>query len=134
MKNLILVFVTAILFCFQNVNAQSKFDKWPELKTFHGVMSQTFHPSEEGNLQPIKSRIAEFVEKANALAKSKIPTEFNNKSVKSATQKLKTDSKKLQKIILKNKSDDEIKKSLSALHDTFHLIVEKCVKGDGHEH
>ena len=30
------------------------FASWPEIKTFHKVMSQTFHPSEEGNLQPIK--------------------------------------------------------------------------------
>jgi hypothetical protein len=38
------------------VSAQSTFDKWPAIKEFHTVMSQTFHPAEEGNLQQIKAR------------------------------------------------------------------------------
>jgi len=39
-------------------------DQWPALKTFHEVLSQTFHPSEEGNLEPIKSRSEELMNKA----------------------------------------------------------------------
>ena len=74
----------SLLFCFvlttNNVNAQatkSKFDLWPELKTFHGVMSETFHPSEEGDLAPIKERSVEMESKALALSNSKIPADFN---------------------------------------------------------
>jgi hypothetical protein len=37
-------------------SAQSTFDKWPAIKEFHDVMSETFHPAEEGNLAPIKLR------------------------------------------------------------------------------
>jgi hypothetical protein len=33
-------------------SAQSTFDKWPAIKEFHDVMSETFHPAEEGNLAP----------------------------------------------------------------------------------
>ena len=40
--------------------AQSKLQDWNELKDFHKVMAQTFHPSEEGNLEPIKTRITSF--------------------------------------------------------------------------
>ena len=77
-------------------SAQSKFDAWPQLKEFHKVMSQTFHPVEEGNYEPIKTRIGEMVEKANALVSNPIPAEFNNKKVKKACSKLAKDSKKLQ--------------------------------------
>ena len=57
------------------------FSTWPEIKAFHKVMSQTFHPSEEWNLQPIKERSAEMAEKANALKMSKIPAQFNKKEM-----------------------------------------------------
>lgn len=130
-KFLIVSLLATIAFS-QSVKAQSKFDKWPELKAFHTVMSQTFHPSEEGDLQPIKTRSAEMVAKADSLYKSKIPTEFDNNDVKAAVKKLATDSKKLDKIILAKGKDEEIKKALSDLHDTFHLIVEKCSKNDEH--
>ena len=62
MKKLVLIVISII--SFQFVQAQSIMDKWPELKTFHSIMSQTFHPSEEGNLQPIKERSKEMMEKA----------------------------------------------------------------------
>ena len=53
----IVLFVLAI----NSVKAQSTFDKWPAIKEFHSVMSQTFHPSEEGNLEPIKARSEEML-------------------------------------------------------------------------
>ncbi|MBC7650849.1 MAG: hypothetical protein H7101_03785, partial [Deinococcales bacterium] len=33
-----------------SINAQFKLAQWPALQTFHGVMSETFHPSEAGKL------------------------------------------------------------------------------------
>lgn len=118
---------------FEALVPKGKFDDWQELKTFHTVMSETFHPSEDGNLAPIKARSGEMVTKATALSKSVIPAEFNNKDVIAAIKKLAVDSKKLDKLVQKKASDYSISKSLLALHDTFHLIVERCVAGD-HEH
>ena len=115
-----------------NATAQSKFDAWPQLKEFHKVMSQTFHPVEEGNYEPIKTRIGEMVEKANALVSNPIPAEFNNKKVKKACVKLAKDSKKLQAKITAGATDEEIKTSLSALHDVFHTIVGLCSDEDKH--
>jgi hypothetical protein len=46
---------------------------------FHKVMSITFHPAEEGNLAPIKSKIGEMQEKAIAFQKSVIPADVVNK-------------------------------------------------------
>ena len=131
--------IATLSFCFMLIaamttkaSAQSKFDAWPQLKEFHKVMSQTFHPVEEGNYEPIKTRIGEMVEKANALVTNPIPAEFNNKKVKKACVKLAKDSKKLQAKITAGATDEEIKTSLSALHDVFHTIVGLCSDEDKH--
>lgn len=111
---------------------KGKFDDWQALKDFHKVMSQTFHPSEEGNLQPIKERSGEMVQKAELLAKSIIPAEFNSKEVVAAVKKLETDSKKLDKLVKSKKSDKELTEALSKLHDVFHEIIGLCSNEDHH--
>ena len=111
---------------------KGKFDGWLALKDFHKVMSQTFHPSEEGNLQPIKERSGEMVLKAAALSQSTIPAEFYKKEVVAAIQKLVTDSKKLDKLVKSKKSDKEISTALTKLHDVFHEIIGLCSPEDEH--
>ena len=112
--------------------AQDALKNWKEMKDFHQVMSQTFHPSEEGNLQPIKTRIGEMVQKAEALKASKVPAELDNKKVRKHINKLVVDSKKLQAKIAAGASDEEITKALSALHDVFHKIVGLCSETEEH--
>ncbi len=114
--------------------AQDALKNWAEMKAFHQVMAQTFHPSEEGNLQPIKSRIGEMVQKAEALKTSKVPKEFDNNKVRKHINQLVKDSKKLQVKITAGASDAEITKSLSALHDVFHKIVGLCSEIEDHDH
>lgn len=115
--------------------AQSKLQDWAELKEFHKVMAQTFHPSEEGNLEPIKTRIGEMVEKAKTLQASKFPADFDNEKIRKAVNQLVTDSQKLQADIKKGASDKKITKSISDLHDVFHQIVGLCsANEDHHDH
>lgn len=120
-----LVFATVLLFA-NLVQAQSVSDKWPAIKVFHGVMSQTFHPAEEGNLAPIKARSAEMVEKAEALMKSDIPTEFKTASIMGSAERIVIKSKALHKMVLSKAADADITAKLSELHDTFHEIVGLC--------
>jgi hypothetical protein len=133
MKNAALFF--AMIFLFSISNAQSKFDNWPELKSFHAVLSQTFHPSEEGNLKPIMERSGELADKAEVLSKSKIPAELNTKEIAGTVETLRTESKTLQEIVSSKGSDEAITKQLTKVHDTFHVIVEKCSHPAGkHDH
>jgi hypothetical protein len=97
-------------------------------------MSKTFHPSETGNLEPIKKRSKELAEAAKKLSASAIPAEFKKPEVMEAIKKLAADSKKLDELIRKKGKDEDITSSLSALHDVFHTIVEKCSPDDGHGH
>lgn len=124
-KNILLLFVCLCMAI--TAQAQSIFDQWAELKSFHTVMSQTFHPSEEGDLKPIKARSKEMADKAKVLAQSLIPATFNKPDIQKAVQKLAKDSKSLHQLVKSRKATDEqIKKSLSDLHDVFHQIVGLC--------
>ncbi len=117
---------------YENLVPKGKFDDWSELKEFHKVMSQTFHPSEEGNLTPIKTRSAELMEKAEILNNAKIPAEFDTKEVKAAVKKLAADSKKLHKRIQNKAKDADITKDLNDLHDVFHQIIGLCSNEAAH--
>lgn len=128
MKKIITFFFCLLLISFLTSKsyAQSTFDKWPELKTFHGVMSQTFHAAEEGNLEPIRTRSGEMATKADALAKSTIPADLNTPKIVKAVKKLQKDSQKLDNLVKKKAKDPQITKSLTNLHDVFHEIVGLC--------
>ena len=114
--------------------AQGKFDKWPEIKSFHTVISATFHPSETGDLEPIKKRSAELLKSASNLAASKIPAEFDKKEIQEALKKLQTEAKEIDNLVKAKAKDDALKTALVGLHNTFHTIVEKCQPGDHHDH
>ncbi len=123
MKSLaIILFVLAA----NSINAQSTFDKWPAIKAFHEVMSQTFHPSEEGNLEPIKTRSEELMNSAAAVLKSNIPAEFQTAAILASAEKLQLKSKALHKLVQAKGADADITKSLAELHDVFHEIVGLC--------
>ena len=130
--NLIAMFM-AITVITAISNAQSKVS-WKEKDDFHAVMSATFHPSEEGNLEPIKTRSGELAQRAKDWMDSKAPKEFDNSKVKKTLKKLYKNSVALDKMIKNGASDEKIKKSLSALHDIFHQIVEICSHKDGEGH
>ena len=125
--NIIKKFVVLAVIFFANITfAQSVSEKWPAIKTFHGVMSQTFHPAEEGNLAPIKARSQEMVEKAEALLKTEIPTEFQTPNILSAAERIQIQSKALHKMVLAKATDAELTAKLTTLHDVFHEIVGLC--------
>lgn len=114
-----------------SAQAQSIFEKWPALNQYHEVMAATFHPSEEGNLAPLKSRSGELKSKSARLAAAEVPAEFNSPMILSAIKELKKESKAIDKEVRKGKlTDQELTKSMAALHDVFHKIVGLC--RDGH--
>ncbi|MES2853205.1 MAG: hypothetical protein V4698_09850 [Bacteroidota bacterium] len=126
MKHLKAFLVLALIVVANSVSAQSTFEKWPAIKEFHEVMSQTFHPAEEGNLAPIKARSEEMMNKAAMLLKSDIPAEFRTNAILASAERLQLKSKALHKLVTSNGSDAAILKSITDLHDTFHEIVGLC--------
>ena len=101
-------------------------NKWNELSAFHDVMSATFHPMEEDDFTPIRSRAAEMAAKAKQWADSTPPNVYDKPAIKTNVAKLAQESKSLAALVAKKASDAQIKESLSALHDRFHEIAGLC--------
>jgi hypothetical protein len=124
MKKATLIILSLVVTAAIGVNAQAK-AKWPEMEAFHKVMSQTFHPAEEGKLEPIRTRSGEMLEKAIAWQKSTAPEGYANKAVKKSLKELVKGAKELNKMIRDNASDATVTARLTSLHDVFHEIMDK---------
>jgi hypothetical protein len=127
MKKAISLLVVALSLICISSQAQQK-ASWKEMEEFHQVMSATFHPSEEGKLDPIKTRSGEMVNKAVSWQKSDAPKGYNKNAVKASLKKLVSASKELHQLVKNNATDEVLKEKLSSLHDIFHEITEKCEK------
>ena len=126
MKYLKAFLILALIVVANSVSAQSTFDKWPALKEFHEVMSQTFHPAEDGNFSPLKARSEEMMSKAAMLLITEIPQEFRTDAILASAERLQLKSKALHKLVLLSPPDATIFKFITELHETFHEIVGLC--------
>jgi len=101
-------------------------ENWKELNDFHLVMAETFHPSEEGDLKPIRERSGELLAKAQALQNGKIPPSFNTPEIKKSMVDLVKGASALNQLVLKKADDKTVTKKLADLHDVFHTIQGLC--------
>lgn len=102
--------------------------EWKGMEDFHAVMSTTFHPSEENNLQPLKEKAGDLLSKAKAWQKSVVPLGFNSSLTKPVLKRLVKQCKVIKEAVGKNKTDAELKIMITEAHEIFHEIKEKCQK------
>lgn len=126
MKIIKSLFAFAAFFAFNSSSAASITEKWPQIKAYHEVMSKTFHSSEEGNLEAIKTNAGLLLEKAEALSVENMPKEFRSPKLIESLVVLKKETKTVNELVTKNATDFEISSALSKLHNTFHKIVDMC--------
>lgn len=101
---------------------------WKEMEDFHAVMSVTFHPAEDDNLQPVKEKAADLLLKAKDWQNASVPQGYNGELTKPILNRLVRQCKNIKQAVEKKKSDAELKKMITEAHDIFHEIKEKCVK------
>lgn len=132
MRTNLLAFGAVALMSIASISTFAQGKKaWPELSAFHSVMSQIFHPAEEGDLKPMRERSGELLEKAKAWKASAIPDDYGDvKGIEESLSALVEGSAKLDERIKAGAKDEEVLKDLGALHDVFHTIVGLC--GPGH--
>ncbi len=109
-----------------DATASQSADQWAELERYHEIMSQTFHPAEEGKLAPIRKLAGELAARAQQWLDSKPPKIYDITDIKALLGKLNAESKSLADAIAKGAKDEQIKKDLTALHDRFHEIIGAC--------
>lgn len=117
----------------QFANAQK--GDWKEMHSFHSVMSKTFHPAEEGNIQPVKDNAKELVTKAKEWQASVVPAGYKKAETDETLKNLVAKCEEMLVAVNQKVDDAHLTKLIGEAHDVFHMIMEKCKKGDhGHDH
>lgn len=106
-------------------------DNWLALKDFHKVMAQTFHPSEENNFEPLRTRSGELYAKAILLKNSTPPTSANNPKVQDALTRLEKQCLSIHQLAQKPAKNEAAKNAalfeqITKAHDIFHEVEGLC--------
>jgi hypothetical protein len=130
MKPFLFLFImtTASLISFSQTTA------WKEMQDFHAVMSKTFHPAEENNLQPTKDSAAVLLTKAKAWQNSAVPKGYNATVAAPILKQLVAECDAINKAVADKKTDTELKQLITKAHETFHELTEKCRPGEEEKH
>jgi hypothetical protein len=120
----------AILFsCSEKHHEESADSGWKEMEEFHTIMADVYHPLKDANdLGPIKQHAEELAASAAKWAEAELPAKVDNDETKGLLNELKDGCQHLAKSIKDGVTDEEISTRLTALHDTFHAIMEKWEK------
>ncbi len=130
MKKIILFAAAALL----SVASFAQQAEWKQMKDFHSIMSKTFHPAEEGNLQPAKINAAELVAKAKSWQSSVAPAGYDAKAAQPILKQLLGACTALEAGVKAKKSDKELTTLITAAHEVFHELTEKCKPGAEEKH
>lgn len=123
---LLMLFITS----FMQAAFSQPVNTWKEMEGFHTVMSTTFHPAEENNLQPLKEKAAALLAEAKAWKKSTVPQGYNAALTKPVLKRLVKQCGIIKNAVDNRKSDTELKNLITEAHDIFHELKEKCQKPD----
>lgn len=121
---LLMVIIPAISF------SQEKKAAWPAMKTFHSYMAATFHPAEEGDLQPLKSKADSLYNAAKNWQASAMPSNYKTVETTSALKNLVKQCASIKKSVAANASDKELTAMITEAHEIFHNIAGECKKAD----
>ena len=95
---------------------------WAELNAFQVVLGATFHPTEDGNLDPIRERSGELLAKAKAIQNGKVPPAYNKPDITKTIGELVKEADALNQLVVKKADDKTLTKKLAELNDLFHTI------------
>lgn len=107
--------------------------EWKELDAFHAVMAETFHPAEEGNLQPVRDNASDLVTKAKAWQASAVPEGYDKQKTIKTLKTLVAKCKEIKSAVKVKKNDKELTRLITEAHDVFHRIVEECKTSETHK-
>ena len=125
----IALFVVAAIFIAGSAFAQTeKKAVWPEMKAFHQLMSATFHPAEEGNLAPLKEKVADLYRASKVWYASAIPDTYKPEETKANLDKLMRQCHEIWVQVDAKATDEKLKSLITEAHETFHKIVGECKK------
>lgn len=129
MKKLIFgLFALALIsFSVQRATAQTATtnqETWKEQENFHEVMSASFHSAEEKNFGPLKEKSGLLVQRAKEWKKSAVPAGYKPEMTADVLKRLVSQCKKVDQMVRKGKSDEQLLAAIESAHHVFHEIKE----------
>lgn len=125
-------FVRALVFFLAMIPAMSFAQQngktWAEQETFHTLMSATFHPAEEGNLQPLKEKADLLLDAAKKWQVSDIPGDYDTDKTKSELHTLVKLVNGIADAVHGHVEDTKLVALISKAHDSYHRITGECRK------
>ncbi|MEO6488934.1 MAG: hypothetical protein ABIO04_03250 [Ferruginibacter sp.] len=108
----------------------SKAATWPEMKRFHAVMAGTFHPAEEGNFMPLRSKADSLLVAAKAWQVSDIPANYKPVETKETLEKLVEQCKLITSAVEAKADDKQLLGLITEAHEIFHKVAGECKKAE----
>ena len=108
--------------------AQTGKPVWKEMKAFHAIMSPVFHPADEGNFTPLKTKSDSLLLIAKNWYASPIPADFKPKETKETLAQLVKELTIVDEAVKAGTDNKQLMKLLTIAHDTFHKVAGECKK------
>jgi UTP-glucose-1-phosphate uridylyltransferase len=94
-------------------------------------MAQTFHPAEENNFEPLRTRSGELYAKAILLKNSTPPASASNPKVQDALSRLEQQCLSIHQLVQKPSKNEAEKNAklfeqITKAHDIFHEVEGLC--------
>jgi hypothetical protein len=119
-----------LLVCLPWIARSQESTDWKELNAFHSLMSKTFHPSEEGNLAPLRMKSDSLVQAAQKWNKAVIPANFKPAETREQLGRLEAQCQKIHAAVKSKESDASLTAMIKDAHEIFHKIMGECRKED----
>lgn len=107
---------------------------WKEMEAFHMAMAETFHPAEEGNLQPVREQAGDLLAKAKTWQASPVPSDYDQAKTVKALQALVEKCERVEAAVKAKQDDAQLTKLITEAHDAFHAIIGECKTTDAEKH
>lgn len=118
--------IILFLFCTNlKLSAQMHHGDWKEMEDFHEIMAIAFHSAEGDLFNPLKENSELLVSKAQAWKDSAIPVEYNKKMTAKTLSQLVKQCKKVDKMVKKGASNEDLMAAITKAHDIFHNAMDK---------
>ncbi len=99
---------------------------WKELDAFHDVMAASWHPARKDSLGPARASAPRLVAAAKAWSVVAAPKGCDAPEIKAAIARLVPESEAVAGLVTKQADDATVKAALKTVHDTFHVVEDKC--------
>jgi len=101
-------------------------------ENFHTVMAATFHPAEEGNVEPLREKAGDLTAAAKTWSNLQLPAEYDDTDLNSRLAELVRGSERIEGLIQTEATDSTLQQAITNLHEVFHGIMGECKHAEEH--